>query len=128
MERFLARFPTDFIMLRHRGLAAGVYQRLVHRLGWVFVFESDQVFVLASPQQPALIAAEGYRHILPWRYLPVTPTNAPAVLREADRALQACPAGARFAWAYRAEALRLLGRHEEAETARRKVPQQLWIE
>ena len=58
----------------------------------------------------------------------VTPANASAVLREADRALAACQGGATFAHAYRGEALRLLGRQEESLAARRQVPKVLWIE
>jgi hypothetical protein len=58
----------------------------------------------------------------------VTPQNAAAVLKEATRALDTCPEAATFAWAYRAEALRLLGRYEESAEARRQVPQQLIIE
>jgi hypothetical protein len=42
------------------------------------------------------------------------------VLREAERAIHACPSEANFAHLYRAEALRLLGRYAEADEARRK--------
>jgi hypothetical protein len=59
--------------------------------------------------------------------MPVTPAHTPAVLREAARALAACPDGATFAWAYRAEALRRLGRVGESEAAKRKVPKPLWV-
>jgi hypothetical protein len=127
MQDFLARFPTDFIMLNHRAPTVVVYQRLV-QLGWVFVFESNGLFIMAHPTHTALIQEEGYRHILAWQNLAVTPANAPAVLREADRALQACPAGASFAHAYRAKALRMLGRESDVLDEVLKVPKELWIE
>jgi hypothetical protein len=37
------------------------------------------------------------------------------------------PEGATFAWAYKTNALRLMGRHEEAREAARKIPQQIEI-
>jgi tetratricopeptide (TPR) repeat protein len=52
----------------------------------------------------------------------VTLGNAKQVLAEAERALEQCPDGATFAWAYKAEALRLLGRYEESVAAAQKIP------
>jgi hypothetical protein len=50
------------------------------------------------------------------------------VLQEAERALQHCPGGTSFAWAYKAEALQRLGRHAEAREAARMIPAKLVIE
>jgi hypothetical protein len=49
------------------------------------------------------------------------------VRREAERALQNYPDGATFAWAYKAEALRRLGRKQEAFDARLQIPAKLVI-
>ena len=84
---------------------------------------------------PCLIGTEGclenegfLRQINP-SDMPVTPANAPEVLSEADRALQACrPYGATFTPADRSKALRFMGRYEESEEARRQVPRQLILE
>ena len=50
------------------------------------------------------------------------------MLQEANRALEQCPHGATFAWAYQAEALRLMGRARESFEARLKIPERLVIE
>jgi len=87
----------------------------------------DQVYVLVPerPDTAALIRDAGYRWIKPWTNAPVTPANAPQVLEEAERALRACPERASFVHAYRANALRLLGRQEEARAAARLIPRVL---
>ena len=130
MRAYLRRFPPEVMVMRHSSLSLENYGVLLHELGWRFVHLNDQVFVMAAPTpaHTALRQRESYLHILPWLNLPVTPANAPAVLAEATRALTACPEGATFGWAYKAEALRVLGRHEESQAAQRKVPAQLWIE
>jgi hypothetical protein len=130
LQVYLERHQINFLLLRPRNLTLEHYKRLRDLLGWVFVHLDDRFFVMVPPRpaNAALLAEQGYRHILPWLNMPVTPMNAPAVLREADRALAACPEGATFAWAYRAQALRWLGRGEESRAAQRKVPAQLWIE
>jgi hypothetical protein len=68
-----------------------------------------------------------YRLIRPWENAPVTPATAQQVLEEANRALHHCPDQATFAWAYKAEALRLLGRHAESFEARLLIPDKLPI-
>jgi hypothetical protein len=55
------------------------------------------------------------------------PANASQGLDEAERALRNCPDGATFAWAYKAESLRLLGRYQESFDARLKVADRLDI-
>jgi hypothetical protein len=78
---------------------------------------------MLPPHAPAvLLATEGYREIFPWVQWPVTARNAARVLQETARAERQCPAQSRFVWWYRAEAFRLLGQHEAARAARRKVP------
>jgi hypothetical protein len=49
------------------------------------------------------------------------------VRREAERALQNYPDGATFAWAYKAEALRRLGRRQEAFDAGLQIHAKLVI-
>ncbi len=46
---------------------------------------------------------------------------------ERERALRHCPDRASFAWAYKAQALRELGRHEEAREAATQIPEMLII-
>jgi hypothetical protein len=90
----------------------------------------DDRFAILVPPLPtymSLIQDTGYTAILPWKNLPVYPGNAVAVLHEADRALTTCPDGASFAWAYKAQALRLLGRQEESFLASLNIPKQLVI-
>jgi hypothetical protein len=94
--------------------------------GWRLVHVQDQ-WVIAV-RLPLALPAIPYHLIRPWENAPVTPENAPQVLEEANRALASCPDGATFAWAYKAEALRLLGRHQESFEARLKVPERLVIE
>jgi len=48
----------------------------------------------------------------------VTPANAGQVADEAERVLTQCPEGATFAWAYKAKALRLLGREHRSPSKR----------
>jgi hypothetical protein len=128
-ERVLAAFLQEhqpaFILMEHTALPVRQYGFLV-RQGWRFVFFDNRHFIMVpADSRPDL---PGYAHILPWDNLPVTPATAGQVLDEAERALLACPSHATFAWAYKAEALRLLGRHEESKAARVNVPRQLWIE
>jgi hypothetical protein len=61
------------------------------------------------------------------RRSPLIPATAGQVRREAERALQNYPDGATFAWAYKAEALRRLGRRQEALDARLQSPAKLVI-
>jgi hypothetical protein len=61
------------------------------------------------------------------RRSPLIPATAGQVRREAERALQNYPDGATFAWAYKAEALRRLGRRQEAFDARLQIPAKLVI-
>ena len=69
-----------------------------------------------------------YDIIRPWENATVTPGNASQVLQEATHALHSCPQGSTFAWAYKAEALRLLGRYGEAFEAALNVPERLVIQ
>jgi len=126
LDAFLATYRVDVIVqeLRHYRLAEYLLPS-----AWVPVYLDDKVFVLVqrTPAMAEVIARFGYRHIKPWSNEPVTVGNAGEVLREADQALAACPHGATFAWAYKAEALRILGRNRESFEARRKIPEQLVI-
>jgi len=129
MAAYLWRWHPDFLLVRHWALSLDVYRWLFTN-GWRFVHLDDQWAVMLPwrPETATLIAEQGYHHILPWLNVPVGSGTAPAVLVEAEHALAACPGGARFAFAYKAESLRLLGRTEESEVARRQVPAQLIID
>jgi hypothetical protein len=98
--------------------------------GWVFIHMDNQysIMVRRTPETAALIAREEYRWIKAWVHPPrVTAENAGEVLQEAQRALRYCPDEATFAWAYQAEALSLLGRHDEALAAARMIPREIVI-
>jgi hypothetical protein len=84
---------------------------------WTIVHLENRLLVMV--RRPA--SSPGYHLIRPWE-------NARQVLEEATRALQQCPDGATFAWAYKANALRLLGHHEEERAAARLIPQQLVLQ
>jgi hypothetical protein len=96
--------------------------------GWVTVHLDDRYFIMV--RQPVAAARQWpvYQVISPWDNVRVTPANARQVLEEANRALSQCPAAATFTWAYKANALRLLGRHDEALEAGLKIPEQLVIQ
>ena len=127
---YLQQYPTDILVLPHRIVGGRGYLPVLKMLNWGFVYLDDRLAILVAPrpEHASLVQREGYRHILPWVNMPVSPLNAHRVLGEAERALAACPNGARFAWAYKSEALRLLGRQAESDAARRQVPKVLWIE
>ena len=140
LKAYLQAFPTDFLLLPLWQLGLGHYQLLLAELGWVSVYRDDRFFMMAAPrlEHAALIQREGYRHMVPWVDMQgnprwwdtavVTPENAAGVLQEAERALAHCPAGASFAWAFRAQALQALGRVEEARSAASQIPKVLRIE
>jgi len=97
---------------------------------WAMVYVDNKRFIWLrrTPDLAALIAREEFHLIRPWvAPQPVTAANASAVLDEAERALRNCPSdggyqGATFAWRYKAEALRRLGRDDEAREAARHIP------
>ena len=98
----------------------------LERQGWVIVHVEDHWLVMV--RQAHVREMPVYDIIKPWTNAPVSPGNASQVLQEATRALQQCPDGATFAWAYQAEALRRLGRHQESFEARLKMPEKFVIE
>jgi hypothetical protein len=123
IRRLLSSERIDFISLRHSAFDRKVYQALIDD-GWIFVHMDDRYFVMVPrrPDSEALIRREGYQQIIPWDNISVTAANARQVLEEANRALQHCPGGATFAWAYKVKALRRLGRHQEAWEAQLRIP------
>jgi hypothetical protein len=121
-QLWLDRYGVDVVLLN-----AGA-SRTVSRLtamGWHIIHLEDRWVVLGRPGEAGEIPS--YYFIKPWTNESVTPANAPAVLEEANRALAECPAGATFAWAYKAEALWLLGREAEALEAGANIPSKLII-
>jgi hypothetical protein len=92
---------------------------------WALVYVDDQRFIWLrrTPDTSALIDREEFRLIRPWfAPQPVTAANASAVLDEAERAVRNCHEHATFAYAYKAKALRLLGREAEAREAESHHP------
>jgi hypothetical protein len=122
---YFARYGVDLIVL-----TTGAFRHvpLLTSLGWGLIHLDDRWFIMGRSLTPTLPPYQYIRYIRPWDNAPVTPQNARQVLEEADRALHHCPDGATFAWAYKAEALRLLGHHREAFEAKLKVPERLVIE
>jgi hypothetical protein len=123
---YLERYHVDVIILN-----TGAYGNvpLLTSMGWALIHIEDRFFVMVPrrPDMEALIEHEGYRHIVSWENRPVTVENARHVLAEAERALRHCPDQAAFVWSYKAKALRLLGRHQEAWEAGLKIPETLVI-
>ena len=93
--------------------------------GWVLVHLDDRYFVMV--RQNSARGMQVFKLIKPWENAPVDRANATQVLAEAERALQNCPGEATFAWSYKARALRILGRYQEALDAAIKIPKQFVI-
>jgi hypothetical protein len=121
LQTHLARYQVDAVLFENR--INVVVPPLVAQ-GWRLVHLDDYYWLMVRQAQ----GLPTYDIIRPWTNVLVTPGNAAQVLQEATRALEQCPQGATFAWAYQAEALRLLGRDEESFEAARKVPERLMIE
>jgi hypothetical protein len=121
LPAWLARHRVDLVVLprRHNG---GLVPALVAR-AWVVIHADDEALVLV-PQRPDtadLIKREGYDWLWGPGKDPATPEEAAQLLDEANRALRHCPPGSAFAWFSKASALRVLGFHDEADAADRKV-------
>jgi hypothetical protein len=124
---YLDRYHVDIIVLR-----TGAFRNVpvLTSMGWHLVHLDDRYFIMVPLRgdTEALIAREAYQFIVPWDNTPVTIGNAGRVLAESERALRNCPDHATFAWAYKAEALRLLGRYQESFDAHLNIPEKLVIE
>ena len=121
LPAYLARHRVDVVLL-HRSptldFDGWLFVPTLVAHGWVIV-HLDYYTTLLVPQRPdttGLIAREGYHWGLKE---PTTPDETAQLLAEASRALRVCPSNAGFAWWYKADALRRLGSHAEAEAADR---------
>jgi hypothetical protein len=116
----LTRYGVDIIILN-----TGMFRNVpgLRAMGWTLTHLDDRVFLMMRASDPR--ATPAYHLIRPWENAPVTAEQAPQVLAEADRALEACPDGATFAWVYKARALREMGREEESFEAALKIPARL---
>jgi hypothetical protein len=123
LRRYLQRYDPDVALFVNSRPSPAVFAAL-QALGWTFVYLDNQYSVMV-PQRPntvALIGTSGYHHLIPWENRYPTTATAAEVLGEADRALRTCPEQATFAWAYRANALKRLGRPDEAREAASHIP------
>jgi hypothetical protein len=99
----------------------------LERQGWVVVHVEDHWLIMV--RQEAAKPASVYHHIRPWASTTmITPAIARAVLDEATRALDQCPGSATFAWAWKAQALQVLGQYQGAFDAGLHIPERLRLE
>ena len=122
LHAYFERYQVDVIVLNNG--AGQVVPGLATR-GWVLVHLDDRYFMMV--RQNSARGMPVFKLIKPWENAPVDRANATQVLAEAERALQNCPGEATFAWSYKARALRILGRHQEALDAAVKIPKQFVI-
>jgi hypothetical protein len=122
LHAYFERYGVDVIVLN---IGAGQVVPGLVAHGWVLVHLDDSHFIMA--RQSAAQGMPIYKLIKPWENAPVDRANATQVLAEAERALENCPGEATFAWSYKARALRILGRHQEAMDAAVKIPKSFMI-
>jgi hypothetical protein len=122
LHAYFERYQVDVIVLNN---ASGQVVPGLAARGWVLIHLDDRFFMMVR-QNPAQ-GMQVFKLIKAWENAPVDRANATQVLAEAEQALQNCPSGATFAWSYKARALRLLGRYQEALDAAGKIPKQFVI-
>jgi hypothetical protein len=122
LHAYFERYQVDVIVLNN---ASGQVVPGLAARGWVLIHLDDRFFMMVR-QNPAQ-GMQVFKLIKAWENAPVDRANATQVLAEAEQALQNCPSGAAFAWSYKARALRLLGRYQEALDAAGKIPKQFVI-
>lgn len=119
--RYVARHPPDLIVITH-DIAQRVGRPLVTQ-GWRLIHIDDSIlmFVPQRPDTADLIEREGYWWFRSWDPPPITRGNAARALAETERAIRHCPEASMAAQAFKVNALRVLGRHDEAAAAARHV-------
>ena len=122
LHAYLERYQVDVIVLN---IGAGQVVPELSARGWALVHLDDSYFMMMRQKSAQRMPI--YKLIRPWENAPVDRANATQVLAEAEQALRNCPAGATFAWSYKARALRTLGRHQEASDAAVKIPQRFVV-
>jgi hypothetical protein len=127
LHAYFERYQVEAVVLNTS--ASGIIPGL-EAWGWVLAHVDDW-YVVMVPQARAW-GMPVYDIIRPWGSTSViTPANAGHALEEAERALERCLgsgnfASATFAWAFKAQALQLLGRHREAFEAGLTIPE--WLD
>jgi hypothetical protein len=122
LHAYFERYQVDVIVLNN-GAGQVVSGLAAH--GWVLIHLDDSYFMMM--RQSSARGMQVFKLIKAWENAPVDRANATQVLAEAERALQNCPGEATFAWSYKARALRILGRYQEALDAADKIPKQFVI-
>jgi hypothetical protein len=122
LQAYFERHQVEVIVLNN---GAGHVVPGLRARGWVIVHLDDRYFMMV--RQSAAQGMPMYQLIRAWENAAVDRGNATEVLAEAERALRSCPGEATFAWSYKARALRMFGRHQEALDAAAKIPKQFMI-
>jgi tetratricopeptide (TPR) repeat protein len=124
MRGYLERHRIDFFLVAYSDRVPAVFDYLQSTGEWAPVHYDDRAFILVKhgPETEDLIRRENFRFIRPAVEAPMTveASNAGQVLQEAERAIRNCPT-ALFAYYYKAKALLLLERYEEAIATTRQI-------
>jgi len=124
MQAYLRRYPVDFFFLTYKPRAPKIFATLESSREWVPVYYDDVRFVLVRlrAESAALLGREAFYILRPYQLGPreVDGSNAAQLLGEAERAIRNCPS-AGLGYFMKGEALRGLGRREEAVAATREV-------
>jgi len=125
LERYLTKWPVDFMLISYsfdRNIA--FFKYLDDSPHWTLVYFDDRsvVYLRSIDRFTGIIRRDGYRLISPATAArtEITPDDAPGWLAEADRAVAAAP----HAWSpfqYKAKALMVMQRYDEAEAASRQI-------
>jgi tetratricopeptide (TPR) repeat protein len=124
MQAYLRRYPVDFFLLKYQPWLPEIFATLESTGEWAPVYYDDAWFVLVRlrAETEALVRREAFHVLRPYRLDPreVDGSNATELLGEAERAIRNCPSAV-LGYFMMGEALRVLGRREEAVAATREV-------
>ncbi|MGH7770220.1 MAG: tetratricopeptide repeat protein, partial [Candidatus Binatia bacterium] len=124
MQAYLRRYPVDFFFLTYKPRAPKIFAALEASGEWAPVYYDDARFVLVrrAPESEGLLGREAFRILRPYELgaREVDAGNAAELLGETERAIRNCP-GAGLGYFMKGEALRVLGRLEEAAAATREA-------
>jgi hypothetical protein len=124
MQAYLRNHRVDFFLLSYPRRIAKTFDQLESSGEWAPVYYDDAWFILArrTPETRALLEREAFRVLRPYELgaPEVTTANAPVLLEEVERTIRNCPKAV-LGHFLRNDALRSLGRHEEAIAEGREV-------
>jgi tetratricopeptide (TPR) repeat protein len=124
MQAYLRRYPVDFFLLSYYPRVPKIFAALESRGEWAPVYYDDawSVLVRQKPENDGLIQREGFRILRPYPLVPqeIDGSNATQLFGEAERAIRNCPSAV-LGYFMKGDALRALGRREEAVGATREV-------